>query len=484
MKPTRFRSSALTLPSGLLVAVALMASACGGNASSGTSSPEPSEALDWGECDNPLHASIECAELEVPLDWSEPDGEQIELVVGRRAATGDAIGPLLSNPGGPGGSGLEYLALAAFTPELTERFDLVSWDPRGVGESTPVECDSMLPELWAADSSPDDPAERAALEDAAAAVAADCELAAGEYLEHLHTANVARDLEAIRLALGGEQLNYIGFSYGTHIGQLYADMFGPNLRAMVLDGVVDPSLAFEDFLVGQAAAFEDTFARQAAQCAAAGEQACGVPDLLAAYDEVSGMVEDSVQQSSAGPVGPSELATAAAAVGYRAGGWEAIGAALEDALRGDHSGIRMLADGYRSLVVYGPYAGVVCTDSQRPEGFEEFRAFEARAAAASPRFGAAIANEMAPCAVWGAAPQGTAEAIAAPDAPAILVVGNTGDPATPLENAEAVADSLDGGRLLVVDSDGHVAFGRDACATDAIERYLVDLHLPGTGATC
>ncbi|MGI9578529.1 MAG: alpha/beta hydrolase [Microthrixaceae bacterium] len=443
--------------------------------------PDP---LEWDECDRAAYASIECATLEVPLDWDEPDGEQIELALGRREPSGDAIGPLLSNPGGPGGSGIEYLAFGSFTSELTERFDLVSWDPRGVGDSTPIKCDASIQDLWAADSGPDDDTERTEIEEAASAVAADCAAAEGEYLEHVHTANVARDLEAIRRALGGDPLNYIGFSYGTHIGQLYADMFGENLRAMVLDGVVDPALAFEDFLLGQTAAFDAAFMRHAELCSQAGQQSCGVEDLLDAYDTVAAELEQSPGDSVYGPVGPSELATAAAYVGYQDGGWQPMGEALAEALDGDLDGIRGLAESYRSFAAYGPYAAVVCTDSERPMDFESYLQFEQRAIEVSERFGAAIANEMLPCAVWGADPQGNAGAVSAPDAPPILVVGNTGDPATPLENAEAVAASLDTAYLLVVDMEGHVAFGSNACATRIIEDYLVDLTLPDSGEVC
>lgn len=443
-----------------------------------------SEPLDWGECDSPLYDAIACASLEVPLDWSDPDGDQITLALGRREASGNAIGPLLSNPGGPGGSGIEYLAFGSFTPELSQNFDLVSWDPRGVGDSTPIDCDASIADLWAADSSPDDETERLEIEQAATAVAAECERLEGDYLNHVHTANVARDLEAIRLALGGEPLNYIGFSYGTHIGQLYADMFGDNLRAMVLDGVVDPALAFEAFLLGQTAAFDAAFIRHAELCSEAGEQSCGVEDMLAAYDQVADALEQSPQDSVYGPVGPTDLATAAAYVGYQDGGWRPMGAALEAALDGDYGAVRELADSYRSFGAYGPYAAVVCTDSERPMDFVSYLQFEQRATEISGRFGAAIANEMLPCAVWGAEPQGAAGSVAAPDAPPILVVGNTGDPATPLENAEAVASALDSARLLVVDMEGHVAFGSDACATEVIEQYLLDLDLPEPGTVC
>ncbi len=439
---------------------------------------------EWGECARAAGPGMQCATLEVPLDWQAPDGAQIELELARRPASGDRIGSLLSNPGGPGGSGIEYLQWAPFSDAAAERFDLVSWDPRGVGESTPIECDDSVPAFEALDSSPDDEAERVALESAAATVAADCEAAEGEMLAHVHTADVARDLEAIRLALGGEPLNYLGFSYGTHIGQQYAELFGGNIRAMVLDGVVDPSQAFEEFLLGQTAAFDAVFSAQAAQCAAVGAGPCGVDDLAAAYDTLSTRVEQSPVVADGGSVGPSELATAALYTGYQTDGWSSLGPALGEALDGDASELRRLAESYRDLADYGPYAAVVCTDSQRPTDHATYREFEARAVDVSSRFGAAIANEMLPCATWGAEPQGEARALSAPDAAPILVVGNTGDPATPIENARAVAAALDSGQLLEVDMDGHTAYGSNRCASAAIDDYLIDLVLPPAGQGC
>ncbi|MFV0317494.1 MAG: alpha/beta hydrolase [Microthrixaceae bacterium] len=444
-------------------------------------SPEP---LDWTDCPSGGSDS-QCATLEVPLDWSEPEGATIELALARVPSEGEPIGSLLVNPGGPGASGIDYLGAFAPTSDLGVNFDLVSWDPRGVGSSTALDCDEHVAALYAADPSPDDADEAAELEDAAGTVARDCSGEPPELLENLYTEQVARDLEAIRMALGDDKLNYLGFSYGTHIGQTYAELFGDRIRAMTLDGVVDPSQGFEEFLIAQAEAFEASFTAQADACAAAGTRRCGVADLQAALDEVLAAAEqDPIPAGSGGMVGPSEVLLAALYVGYVSDGWSILGPALDEADRGDGEALAELAAGYTDLSPYGPYAAVVCTDSPHPRGGAEYRAFTERAMEAAPRFGATIASEMLPCATWPVPPQGEPSAATAQDAPPILVVGNTGDPATPLANAEAVAESLRSAVLVVVRSDGHTAYGTNSCATELIDAYFERLDVPAEGTRC
>jgi pimeloyl-ACP methyl ester carboxylesterase len=437
--------------------------------------------LDWEPCED---VEAECATLTVPLDWSDPGGNTIDLALARVPATGKRIGSLLTNPGGPGASGIEFLGYGVFSPELSARFDQVSWDPRGVGDSTSVTCGDSTGEFLNQDPSPDDPAEQEALDAAAAAVSQECGTEDGDLLDHLGTAEVARDMEAIRIALGDDSLNYIGFSYGTHIGLAYADLFGETIRAMTLDGVVDPSLGLEEFLTGQALAFEESLRVGAEACADAGEQGCGVPDLIAAYEEVAAKVE--VEPLPGGPngVGPAELATAAIFSSYIADGWAMLGPALAQAQQGDGAALWDLAAEYLDLGSYGAYAGVVCTDSPRPEDPAAYQAFADRLRSQAPHFGASTANEMLPCATWPAPVTGEAAAIEAPGTPPILVVGNTGDPATPLANAEAVAAALDNGHLLVVETDGHTAYGSNLCATGTIDEYMIDLVVPPDGTRC
>ena len=439
-------------------------------------------ALKWTDCE--VGTRTECTRLEVPLDWSDPGGPKIELALARQRATGSRVGTLLSNPGGPGGSGLELLSYNAFSRTVDQHFDVVSWDPRGVGGSTAATCGQGIGPFLTNDPDPDNPDEQSAIESAAKAVADSCAAESKALFEHIGTPDVARDMEAVRRALGNEPLNYLGFSYGTQIGQQYAEFFPGNIRTMVLDGVVDPSLGYTEFLLGQTKAFDDAFNRTAADCARAGTKECGVPDLGAAYDRVRARVELQPLPAGDQKVGPAELATAATYVAYLSDGWRDLGPALADAVKGDGTALLDLANSYYDNEGYPTYAGVTCTDTPPPKGAEEYRRFAAQAEQVSPRFGGAVANELLPCAFWPVAPTGTPGPAQVVGAPPILVVGNTGDPATPYSNAVAVAKQLPGAVLLTVDMGGHTAYGSDTCATAAVDKYLMTTATPAPGTVC
>jgi pimeloyl-ACP methyl ester carboxylesterase len=434
--------------------------------------------LRWEGCDE-VGPGLQCATLEVPLDWDAPDAT-ITLALAKAPASGNRIGSLITNPGGPGASGLRFLATRPFADAVTERFDVVSWDPRGVGRSTALQCGTQVPQLLSLDPEPDDDAEQLALERAADQVARQCGRDDGELLAHLATDAVARDLEAIRLALGGAPLNYVGFSYGTQIGQEYADRFPDAIRAMVLDSVVDPALGFEDFLIDQAAAFDRSFRRNAAACEEAGRERCGVPDLDAAYDRVLQQLEDRPLDDA----GPAELVTGTVLTGYVTDGWAMLGPALASALEGDGSPLRRLADAYRDFGGYTAYAAVVCTDSAPPAGHREFREFAERAARVSPRFGASFANELLPCATWPVPASGRPREIRAEAAPPLLLVAATGDPATPYRGAVEVARRIQSAVLLTVDLDGHGSYTTSRCVRDHVHDYLISLRLPEAGTRC
>ncbi len=440
--------------------------------------------LRWRDCD--LGVDARCATLTVPLDWGDPAGPTVDLALGRLPATGDRIGSLIANPGGPGGSGLEFLSYEPFSTAVSRRFDIVSWDPRGVGDSTAVTCgDSTVSDFLDDDPDPDDAGEQATLDADAAAVSEECRADDLDLLAHVGTRDVARDLEAIRRALGDEPLTYVGFSYGTQIGQQYAEFFPTRIRAMVLDGVVDPALGYTEFLLGQTAAFEQAFRANSAACRDAGPDECGVEDLPAAYDQVRERVERTRLPADGPDVGPAELAVAAVYTSYSADGWLDLGPALQQAIEDDDGqALSDLAQGYYDFGGFTAYAAVVCIDTPPPAGADAYRAFADEARRVSPRFGGQVANELLPCATWPVPPVAAPSAITAPGAPPILVVGNTGDPATPYDNAVAVADQLSSGVLVTADIDGHTAYGIDRCVTRVVDRYLIDLTVPPADPRC
>ena len=438
----------------------------------------PGPGVAWTECGG----GLECATVAVPIDHDDPAGPTTEVALVRVPATDSAqrIGSLFVNPGGPGGSGIDMVEGGfRFDDETMARFDLVGFDPRGIGRSDPLACEADLTTGPLPDPDPDSAEERQDLDEPARAMADRCAQAEGARLAHLHSSAVARDLDVLRAAVGDEVLNYYGFSYGTLIGLRYLELFPERAGRVVLDGVVDPTATLPELLAQQAAAFERVFTGEMARACAA-SPACPEGGLVAAYDEVRGRLEE----RTVGEVGPAELATAAVMATYDPGLWDALFRALAAALAGDVSGLESLSDLYYGSTSFAVYAAVSCTDTPLPTGSEGWDALAAETAAISPRFGAAAVNELRVCAHWPVAAQQAPGPIRAEGSDPVLVIGTTGDAATPLENAVAVAEQLASGHLLTHVGEGHAAYGTSACVADVVNGFLVHGRVPAEGARC
>jgi pimeloyl-ACP methyl ester carboxylesterase len=477
----------------------------------GTGSPDmPDEpgspedgGLQWGRCGDPLVAAagLQCASLDVPIDPADPDGPSTELALARVPATGDPserIGSLLFNPGGPGGSGIEALAGLTMTlPEvLGQRFDLVSWDPRGVAASSPVRCldDATKDAQLEGDLSPDTPEE---LESAIAdqqELREGCETGNPQLVEHMSTADVAADLDRIREALGEEDLNYVGFSYGTAIGATYATLFPDRVRAMVLDGSVSPNADAATESLEQAKGFETTYLQFVAacdadpQCALTGGAASKVQAVRDGLEATPLSVETSAgAQELTRDLFDIGLATALydtslwgitaqAIAGLDQGGGEVILALVDAQLGRDAEGAWDNSTDSRSMVN--------CLDDESRPTPEEAVQLGQQIADQVPTFGDAFVTSGLACLDWPLPVNPTPTPTAA-GAPPVLVIGTVGDPATPYPWAQQMAAALQGSVLLTYEGSGHTAFTRaGSCIDDLVVAYLVDLQVPAVGTTC
>ena len=455
--------------------------------------------LAWRGCGD----GFECAKLTVPLDYDDPDGEIIEISVIRLKARrgGQRIGSLVLNPGGPGGSGVEFARQARqLLPNgILDRFDTVSFDPRGVGESAPVDCldDAELDRLLAVDPSPDTPAERAKLFELSRDEARKCAAKSGGLLPHLGTIDAAKDMDVLRTALGDAKLTYVGFSYGTLLGARYAQQFPGKVRALVLDGAVDPMLPPRETAIAQAVGFERALDAFFDDCVA---QRCPFSrhgDIGKTYDALMASIEREPLRASQYPdrgLGPSEALFGVAAGLYsREYGWPVLRQALETARSGrDGSTLLALFDSLVDRDGNGEFsnaveaqAAVSCVDNVYPKDPAAYDADAEEFERQAPRFGRALAYGPVVCAYWPVPPVTRTGVIRVENAPPIVVVGTTRDPATPYDWSESLADQLPG-VLVTYDGDGHTAYGynRSTCVNRVVDAYLISLTVPKAGTRC
>jgi pimeloyl-ACP methyl ester carboxylesterase len=455
--------------------------------------------LDWTACDGAVAELVDlgCATLTVPLDHGAPDGETIEIAVAR-VATADEdlrIGSLVFNPGGPGGSGIEFLtnAAAAVPSRLSERFDLVSFDPRGVGASAAIDCEVDFDDDVALLAAGDDDG-WAALVAEAVGRADTCTAESLALEPYVGTNNAARDLEMLREALGDDQLSYVGFSYGTRLGATFAELFPDRVRALVLDGAVKPTDDLALIGLEQGPGFDAALESFAAACDADAD--CLLADVGPTLDVYAGLV-DEIAAAGDFPTDdgdrvltPGELQLGVAAALYSTQLWPVLADALFIAETAqDGSLLQVLADTYLGRQLDGSYdnsqvAGLAinCADDPRRPPDDEVRAQADLAAQASEYF-ADFLRASTGC-IGAADPIDPIAIGPAEGADPILVIGTTGDPATPYEWSVEMADVLSSGVLYTVEADGHTSFLSVPCVDDVVVDYLVDLELPDENSGC
>ncbi|MEQ6903110.1 alpha/beta hydrolase [Nocardioides sp. YIM 152588] len=479
-----------------------------GGARSSTTTPVPGDGvpqellpfytqrLAWSGC-----GERECAELEVPIDYTDPTAGSVRIAVERAAATGDRIGSMVVNPGGPGAPGTDVATNAEgyFGRPLLAAYDVVGFDPRGTGDSDPVDCltDAELDAYVAEDPAPDTKAEErdfvAGLED----FWAGCQERSDELVGHVSTVEVARDMDVLRAALGEEQLTYFGYSYGTKLGATYAELFPDRVGRFVLDGAIDPTLSSRDGSLSQAAGFETALRAYVSDCVDGGNCFLG-NSVQEGLDTISGLLDD-IDDRPLPTEGDRELSVGNAFYGvvfplYYRELWSALDQGLSEALAGDGSTLLVLSDYYGSREPDGSYADnglevisvVNCLDD--PEAIDpadvesQYPAFTE----ASPTFGEVFAWGLTGCS--GIPFTATDEpdlVIDGAGAAPIVVIGTTRDPATPYEEAVALAEQLESGVLITRDGDGHTGYNKgNACVDGAVHAYLVDGEVPEDGLQC
>lgn len=454
--------------------------------------------VSWKPCDGVDGPDgDECATLQVPLDYANPGGTKIGIAMDRTRATGTKIGSLLLNPGGPGASGvdaLDYLA-SLLSPAVLAKFDVVGFDPRGVGRSSPVRCATgpQLDQFVHLNPAPTTEAGFQALLAGARTFDQRCQAMSGPILPFLGTVNAARDMDEIRAAVGDPKLTYIGFSYGTFLGALYADLFPDHIRAMVLDGALDPALDPINTNIEQAAGFDSELNAFFAFCS--NNPICPWKpsgDPRAAFEAImAGIATKPLPGSGGRTLGPGEAFYGVAQELYDQATWAGLATGLSQAAAGDGSLLLQYSDEYTQRDPSGVYSNsleannaISCIDQAWPRDPTELQRAAAQAKQRAPEFGLADLYGALPCTGWPAPPTSHAHVITADASPPIVVVGSTGDPATPYSDAQALARELKHGVLLTRVGDGHTGYRSSGCIRAHVDSYLLNLTVPANGISC
>ncbi|MBI5161164.1 MAG: alpha/beta fold hydrolase [Micrococcales bacterium] len=462
--------------------------------------PYYAQKLVWKSCSG----GFECTTAIAPMEWSKPGGKRIELALIRHRATGERLGSLLFNPGGPGASGYDFLRDAmdaAVSADLQSRFDIVGFDPRGVNRSTAVQCyrnpDDLTRFLYGVLPGTQGSDEwLAAAGKQYAAFAAACQRSTGPLLGYVDTESAARDLDMMRAALGDRKLNYLGYSYGTLLGATYAGLFPKRTGRLVLDGALDPTTTQEELLLRQAQGFENAFRAYLADCL----QRDGCPFRGKTVDQSAELVRQLLAQVQQQPIrntdgrelGASTLFTAIIYPLYSPQTWSYEDSLFADVRKGSARVAFQLADQYNDRQAGGGYASnsteafiaINCLGYPVEKDPAALRAQSQRLVQAAPTFGLQLSYDLS-CVNWPYPPTRQPGPIRAAGSAPIVVVGTTGDPATPYRWAQGLAGQLENGRLLTYRGQGHTGYNKgNDCVDTAVDDFFVKGTVPKAGLVC
>ena len=492
-------------PLAVAVTLALTLATCGNSSSSSDTTANSLNTttdfivnpIEWKPCDGSTNTEVECGNIEVPFDYADPEQGSFVLFVKKHNAANpaDRIGSMMVNPGGPGfgGSSLADDAQYYFSQDLIDHFDIIAWDPRGTGESTPaVDCVDTFDEYFGLDSPPETPEEKQALIDASQAFNDKCAENSGTILPFISTQASAQDINSLRLALGEEKVSYFGFSYGSELGTTWATMFPDTVRAIVVDGAVDPNASSIQEGMNQAKGFEGQLATFLKQCSE--KTTCAFHNggkAEAAFDQLVLDIDATPLEVSKDrtPVTQGVLFTAVAQAMYSDYYWPQLSEALSAAQGGDGTGILQLYDDYYQRKEDGTYGNeleaflaISCLDDPGASSVEDVDSHIEDFIAAAPRLGGSFAYGYS-CALWPVK-QAVKVTITGKGAGPIVVVGTTGDAATPLDSTRKMAKGLEQGILIVVDANQHTGYGANSCVVKAVDDYLIKLTVPANETAC
>ena len=498
------------------VAAALVATlalvGCAGPPVRTTSTPAPgdvaadlepyySQTLTWTSCED----EMQCATATAPLDWTDPSRDSIELALVRHPATGGApLGSVLVNPGGPGGSGYDFIANSvdfAVSPKLIEKFDIVGFDPRGVNRSSAVLChdDPAQLDAFIYDITPGVVGSDewiAAAQAANTAYAAQCLVHTGELLGYVDTVSAARDLDLLRAVLGDKKLNYLGFSYGTLLGATFAELYPQNTGRLVLDGALDPTSTSFDVSLTQAEGFESALRAFLADCATVddcpfdGTADQSMTKIRALLDRLE---VSPIRAADGRELGSNSMTSAIVLPLYREDDWPYLRQLFTAVMQGDSTVAFALADSYNGRNADGTYIdnslearfAINCLDYASQGDVAVMRAQAQELATLAPVLGKQLSYGDVGCLGWPVKAAAERPVIHAAGSADILVVGTTNDPATPYSWAVALAEQLDNGHLVTYEGEGHTAYNKsNACVDNTIDDYFIDGTVPADDPRC
>jgi pimeloyl-ACP methyl ester carboxylesterase len=466
--------------------------------------PFYTQSINWKDCGKDL----KCATIRVPIDYSKPSSGSINLSLNYLASTGNAdLGWLLENPGGPGGSGIDFVASASAqvgSEALRKRYNILGFDPRGVGRSAPIKClspkdtDDFLYGTTPGDpgSSDEIKAQRKGMKKFIDA----CVKNSGRIFGFVDTVSAARDMDVIRAVLGESKLNYMGFSYGTFLGTTYASVFPQRVGRFVLDGAIDPTVSDEDQSANQLKAFDQALRNYLQDCLTAKRDEC---PFTGSVDSAMKRITAWYKQLETRPITTTmsgrKLTISGGITGlimtlYSEDYWQYTTRAFAEGFRGDGTMFLQLADFYNDRKSDGTYGSnqleanlaVSCLDSRSNPSPKAMKAQNAKLQKLSPFFGRYWLNGALGCEQWPYKVAAKPKSYAAKGSAPILVVGTTGDPATPYWQAQNLANKiLDNAQVVTYNGEGHTAYGRsNECIVSTVDRYLIEGSVPKSDPNC